>query len=49
MIPSVAAQRILRRSETFEWSLKVTSGSTCGCNGLKKEVVRGLGAVTWSW
>ena len=28
---------------------KNTSGSTCGCCGLKKEVVCGLGAVMWSW
>ena len=28
---------------------KKTSGSTCGCYGSRKEVVRGLGAVTWSW
>ena len=28
---------------------KNTSGSTYGCYESKKEVVRGLGAVTWSW
>ena len=28
---------------------KNTSRSTCGCCESKKEVVRGLGAVTWSW
>ena len=26
-----------------------TSGSTCGCCESKKEVIRGLRAVTWSW
>ena len=30
-------------------SLKVTSRRTCGCCRSKKEVIRGLGAVTWSW
>ena len=42
-----------RASNRFSCCIKSlkrnTSRSTCGCCDSKKEVVRGLGAVTWSW
>ena len=33
----------------FKSLKKNTSGSTCGCCGSRKEIVHGLGVVTWSW
>ena len=42
-------KELSRRSETFEWSLKVTSRRTYGCCRLRKEIVCGLGAITWLW